>query len=378
MEDRVAEAPVTRQTSRRSLRRRPIPLSFAPWGLFALVSLIGVLAYTLLYLPGEIEGTVQRDVTGALGQAGHGWAQVRTSGQHVVLTGAPPSAAAAEEALVLARGVRSTTGLGPFTSPVFVDDQFAAPRAALPPSPASWRFRRTDTEITLSGQVADETTRDALVQAAGELVGSDGSVVDELQLGATDTAGRTGPSRFGMGLLGRCLGGVVSVDRAVVSLDCEVLDEAADIGVRERAIGGVDGIEVGEIRTLVRAAADACDEGLTELLSQTIRFASGSEVVLSASHPLIDRISLIAQDCPGELRIEGHTDAQGDVERNVALSHARAESVKRMLVVRGVSGDSLRTVGHGPHQPIGDNATAKGRAANRRIEIEVVRPGDLE
>ena len=68
--------------------------------------------------------------------------------------------------------------------------------------------------------------------------------------------------------------------------------------------------------------------------------------------------------------IEGHTDSTGDVGDNLALSLARAMSVRSYLVDQGVSVFNLRAKGFGEGVPIADNQTATGRATNRRIEFK--------
>ena len=67
----------------------------------------------------------------------------------------------------------------------------------------------------------------------------------------------------------------------------------------------------------------------------------------------------------------GHTDSVGSAAYNQRLSLARAESVKAYLVGKGVDRQRIRTEGRGETQPVADNATAEGRAKNRRVDIEV-------
>jgi len=68
----------------------------------------------------------------------------------------------------------------------------------------------------------------------------------------------------------------------------------------------------------------------------------------------------------------GHTDSVGTEAYNQRLSLARANSVKAYLVSKGVDRQRIRTEGRGESQPVADNATAEGRAKNRRVDIEVV------
>jgi OOP family OmpA-OmpF porin len=68
----------------------------------------------------------------------------------------------------------------------------------------------------------------------------------------------------------------------------------------------------------------------------------------------------------------GHTDPIGSNAYNDKLSLRRADAVKAYLVSKGLDPARLYTEGKGESQPIADNATAEGRAKNRRVTIEVV------
>jgi OOP family OmpA-OmpF porin len=68
----------------------------------------------------------------------------------------------------------------------------------------------------------------------------------------------------------------------------------------------------------------------------------------------------------------GHTDSVGSDQYNAKLSLRRAEAVKAYLVSKGLDPARLYTEGKGEAQPIADNATAEGRAKNRRVNIEIV------
>jgi OOP family OmpA-OmpF porin len=68
----------------------------------------------------------------------------------------------------------------------------------------------------------------------------------------------------------------------------------------------------------------------------------------------------------------GHTDSVGSNEYNQKLSLRRAEAVKAYLVGTGMDASRVYTEGKGETQPLADNATAEGRAKNRRVTVEVV------
>ena len=75
------------------------------------------------------------------------------------------------------------------------------------------------------------------------------------------------------------------------------------------------------------------------------------------------------------VRIVGHTDSTGSDAVNNPLSRERAESVKGYLEDRGVNAQRIEAVGRGEREPVADNATAEGRAKNRRVEIFLREPG---
>jgi len=72
------------------------------------------------------------------------------------------------------------------------------------------------------------------------------------------------------------------------------------------------------------------------------------------------------------LEISGHTDGRGERGFNMRLSADRAAEVKARLIWLGVDGSRLTTRGVGPDEPVADNETKKGRAANRRIEFKLI------
>ena len=118
--------------------------------------------------------------------------------------------------------------------------------------------------------------------------------------------------------------------------------------------------------------AELADGAVRLTLPGSIAFASGSRSVSEAAQPTLVRIANALVENPGwRLQIEGHTDSVGRELFNEELSLRRAESVLNYLAELGVDPDRLAAVGRGEHVPVADNATAKGRAANRRIEIVV-------
>ena len=84
--------------------------------------------------------------------------------------------------------------------------------------------------------------------------------------------------------------------------------------------------------------------------------------------PVLDQFAQ-GLDPAMRVRVIGHTDSTGSDAVNDPLSRERAYSVQQYLTTRGVQGSRISTEGVGSRQPLADNATADGRARNRRVEI---------
>ena len=109
-----------------------------------------------------------------------------------------------------------------------------------------------------------------------------------------------------------------------------------------------------------------------------IQFESGGDRITLESVPTLDRLAdFLLFEPTIRVQIIGHTDsdekAPGD---NLRLSTTRAEAVRTQLLARGVESDRLITLGLGHTDPIADNLTKTGKAANRRIEFLLLREGE--
>lgn len=121
------------------------------------------------------------------------------------------------------------------------------------------------------------------------------------------------------------------------------------------------------------AKVASCERSLADIVGQEkIQFSTGSAAIKPQSAPVLDALVQAARECPGILQVEGHTDSNGTADANRALSNARAEAVVAALSARGLAADRLRARGFGAERPLADNATAQGRAKNRRIEFHVI------
>ena len=103
-----------------------------------------------------------------------------------------------------------------------------------------------------------------------------------------------------------------------------------------------------------------------------ISFDVGRAEIKPNLAPVLDRFAQTLNANPAAtVRIIGHTDTQGSDAINDPLSVNRAASTRQYLASRGVSAARIAIDGRGSREPIADNASAAGRAKNRRVEIFV-------
>jgi outer membrane protein OmpA-like peptidoglycan-associated protein len=105
----------------------------------------------------------------------------------------------------------------------------------------------------------------------------------------------------------------------------------------------------------------------------SVFFKLNKAIIEARSFPLLDNVASILKGHPElkAVRIEGHTDNQGDDTSNLKLSQARAEAVRDYLVKKGVEAGRLTPLGYGEAKPIAPNDTKEGRAKNRRVEFNL-------
>lgn len=109
-----------------------------------------------------------------------------------------------------------------------------------------------------------------------------------------------------------------------------------------------------------------------ELLQQ-LRFADGKAVLLPESYPLLSQVvDLLVRTGIQRIRIEGHTDNQGDKTANLNLSKERARAVADYLIKAGLDPARLESEGFGDSRPVAPNMTPRGRELNRRVDFVIL------
>lgn len=120
---------------------------------------------------------------------------------------------------------------------------------------------------------------------------------------------------------------------------------------------------------LQRLATIETERGLVMTIGDVLFEPGSSELSLSASRVVLQLVQFLQLNPRRLVRIEGYTDSRGEDEENRELSRLRAQSVAQALTDLGVSAERLQVVGYGETYPVAENASARGRAANRRVEI---------
>lgn len=104
----------------------------------------------------------------------------------------------------------------------------------------------------------------------------------------------------------------------------------------------------------------------------TVLFKTGQRTFDASFNTTLDQVMAILRQHPQvDLVIEAHTDDVGDAGNNLLLSQERAQSILDYFVAHGAAPERLRPIGFGEDRPLADNATAEGRARNRRVEFRL-------
>jgi outer membrane protein OmpA-like peptidoglycan-associated protein len=116
-----------------------------------------------------------------------------------------------------------------------------------------------------------------------------------------------------------------------------------------------------------------CQVAMARVLeSRQIRFRLASAELDPDSVPLLDELHRLSVRCPqARIRVDGHTDAQGDAAANLRLSQRRAEAVVAALVKRGLPAARLQAQGHGEDRLVDPGSTPDAHERNRRIEFHL-------
>lgn len=226
--------------------------------------------------------------------------------------------------------------------------------------------------VVVSGVVPDEATRQTILARVREVYGRD-QVVD--QLGVAPTSMPPNWADNVKKLIAPELRAVQRGHLKVTGNEVELVGEAESVALREK-IGSQVTASLNPTYTVhnrlqvvepVQALIDNVLEG------KIVEFESGSAILSPVGRQVLDELLPVLKGLDGKkMQVTGHTDASGARLANVALSRSRATAVRDYLVSQGLPGANILTEGLGPDQPLVSNATAEGRAKNRRIEFKIL------
>ncbi len=113
-------------------------------------------------------------------------------------------------------------------------------------------------------------------------------------------------------------------------------------------------------------------DNLILTMPSNITFATNSSEVKPEFYTVLGAVAEVLTEYEKTyIDIAGHTDSSGSEEYNQELSQRRAMSVGNQLLNRGVQNVRVVAQGRGETQPVADNATASGRAQNRRVDLKL-------
>lgn len=115
------------------------------------------------------------------------------------------------------------------------------------------------------------------------------------------------------------------------------------------------------------------DSGIVVRFSDQVLFDLGEAELKPEFRATLARFAEALAVWEGEIRVEGHSDSlpihRPKFPSNWELSAARASTVVRFLIDRGLNPEQLSVAGYGEYRPIADNSTPEGRARNRRVDV---------
>lgn len=206
----------------------------------------------------------------------------------------------------------------------------------------TYTFGATQTKEAPKEEVVEEVVEEAVVVVTPKEIDSDGDgVYDALDKCPNTQAGST-----------------VGADGCAISLDDDndgVLNE-------------------NDICPNTPAGEAVNSDGCPATVNLHINFENNAAEILPSSNAKLDQYAdFLKKHTNYSAKIVGYTDSRGSENYNKKLSQKRAKAVMDALISRGAQASQLTAVGMGEENPVADNATAEGRAQNRRIEAELTR-----
>jgi len=120
---------------------------------------------------------------------------------------------------------------------------------------------------------------------------------------------------------------------------------------------------------IINLATTQTDRGLVMTLGDVLFDTGEAELKNSANRTVLKIVQFLQLNPKRVVRIEGYADSTGGKQDNLNLSRDRAQSVADMLIDLGIEDKRIQVEGYGDEYPVEANASERGRAQNRRVEI---------
>lgn len=231
--------------------------------------------------------------------------------------------------------------------------------------------RTLPSKVVISGAVPDEASKAALLARLQEVYGTD-QVVDQLSVGGVIAPPNWSAhiSKLISPQIKSISKGQLTAEGTNVSVRGEVANEAVRQSIASDFATALNATYV--VKNGLRVTASSQNILDQTLANRVVEFEHGSALLTDSGKEILDEmIGALKKIKPVKLDIVGHTDNVGAPSRNLALSRARADSVKTYLVGKGIASELISTSGMGADQPLMPNSDEAGRKRNRRIEFRV-------
>ena len=287
---------------------------------------------------------------------------------------------AAKRALGNELTVSATFSVSQRTSELQVPEQ---PKRQTKKRPASLRVDSNNSSFRLMGSVSSSEEADTIRAALDELI-EDSDYTDELVI--DDSVASADWINEALAVTKS----VKDIANFSVSINSGQMMLSGDVANRERGktladtaerlangkLNVVNNYSINQTELVLESAEDVRARELSQKLfaieTSKIVFSPGSTELAADTIEILDAVAETIASYPDQIvEISGHTDSSGDSVVNLELSRERAVAVRDYLVSKGLPSNQLRPIGYGESNPVADNSTSAGRAANRRIEFNL-------
>jgi OmpA-OmpF porin, OOP family len=226
-------------------------------------------------------------------------------------------------------------------------------------------------KIVASGTVPDAATKASILTKLEQIYGRD-RVADQISI-----AGVAAPPNWAAsvnGLLTPQLKAVHQGQLVVEGTNVAILGEVTSDATRQTIGSSFAGVLNAPYSVKNGLRVSAAGQGAIDqvLANRVVEFENASALLTPSGKEVLDELAgTLKAVSTRRIDIIGHTDNVGAAVRNLALSRARADSVKIYLVAKGITPEIMTVSGMGADQPLMDNTTDEGRRRNRRIEFRL-------